>query len=393
MPHASSMDELRRETLRGLVELTGPCVSIFLPTHRAGVETNQDPIRLKNLLRDAEEQLQQKGLRSVEARRLLEPAWELQDNYDFWQHQSDGLALYAAPETFHCYRLPIAFAERVLVGDHFLLRPLLQAVTENGRFYVLALSQNRVRLVRCTRHTADETDLGGAPASLDEAAAPENIEADNSYQIRVSAAAPSHSPGQSSAVFYGRGRIDVDHKERIEEFFRKVDAGICQKVKADPGPLIAAGVDYLLPLYRQASTCPSLAEDGVTGSPDLLSADQLREQVLPIAESLVQRDLERDRDRFVEGQGSQRSSNEWADAVRGAISGRIEALFIADGIEQWGRMDRLSWEVELHDQEQPGDNDLMEMAALHAWLAGARVHMVAAGEVPGSGTIAALFRY
>jgi hypothetical protein len=39
----------------------GPCVSVFLPTHRAGREVEQAPMRLKNLLRQETDAL--KGLR------------------------------------------------------------------------------------------------------------------------------------------------------------------------------------------------------------------------------------------------------------------------------------------------------------------------------------------
>jgi len=45
-----------------------------MPTHRAGTETRQDPIRLKNLLSRAREQLVDGGLRSTEADGILEPA-------------------------------------------------------------------------------------------------------------------------------------------------------------------------------------------------------------------------------------------------------------------------------------------------------------------------------
>ena len=44
------------------------CVSIFLPTHRAGPEIRQDPIRLKNLLKQAESRLIALGHKPVKAR-------------------------------------------------------------------------------------------------------------------------------------------------------------------------------------------------------------------------------------------------------------------------------------------------------------------------------------
>jgi hypothetical protein len=50
---------------------SGWCVSLFMPTHRAGREMEQDPIRFKNLRREAEESLTAKGLRSSEVQELL----------------------------------------------------------------------------------------------------------------------------------------------------------------------------------------------------------------------------------------------------------------------------------------------------------------------------------
>lgn len=45
------MDLLNLEELKALVgRNVGACVSLFMPTHRAGAETRQAPIRFKNLL-------------------------------------------------------------------------------------------------------------------------------------------------------------------------------------------------------------------------------------------------------------------------------------------------------------------------------------------------------
>ena len=55
------MDLLDRNALWSLMEEGAErCVSIYLPTHRAGSDIQQDPIRLKNLLRRAEESLRAK---------------------------------------------------------------------------------------------------------------------------------------------------------------------------------------------------------------------------------------------------------------------------------------------------------------------------------------------
>ena len=54
------MTILTRDELRTLVDRTGEVgISIYMPTHRTG-DLKQDPIRLKNLLRDGEKQLIEK---------------------------------------------------------------------------------------------------------------------------------------------------------------------------------------------------------------------------------------------------------------------------------------------------------------------------------------------
>src|SRR5690606_28401317 len=74
----------------------GPAVSIYMPAHRVTTanQIQEDTIRLKNLLREAETRLSQTELRTPEARELLAPAQELIDHVRFWQHQSDGLAIF-----------------------------------------------------------------------------------------------------------------------------------------------------------------------------------------------------------------------------------------------------------------------------------------------------------
>jgi len=62
------MTTLSKEDLMILAERRlGWHVSMFLPMHRAGVETLQNPVRCKNLLRQAEEHLLAGGLRPSQA--------------------------------------------------------------------------------------------------------------------------------------------------------------------------------------------------------------------------------------------------------------------------------------------------------------------------------------
>ena len=59
-----------------------------------------------------------------------------------------GLALFLAEGFFRRFRLPTAFVETVAVNRRFMVNPLIPLLSERDLFFVLALSQNQVRLLR-----------------------------------------------------------------------------------------------------------------------------------------------------------------------------------------------------------------------------------------------------
>ena len=116
---------IRREDIQELLQVPGrPCLSLYMPAVRAGVQTQQNPIRFKNLLRSLEERLQGMGLPSGTAGELLEPLRGLLDDPAFWQTQSDGLTVFRSPELFRTYRLPLELDELAVVETRFHLKPL-----------------------------------------------------------------------------------------------------------------------------------------------------------------------------------------------------------------------------------------------------------------------------
>lgn len=93
----NEVDVVSDPVVRGLAaHQDGPCVSIFMPTHRAGPETRQDPLRLRNMLGQAAARLDEGGLTQREITDLLAPAAELDGDTGFWRHLADGLAIFLA---------------------------------------------------------------------------------------------------------------------------------------------------------------------------------------------------------------------------------------------------------------------------------------------------------
>lgn len=236
-----SLDELKIL----IEEPNGVCISVYMPTRQLGVETQQNPIRFKNLLRQAEQELINSGLRSQDIQDLLQPAREI-DEYDFWQHQSNGLAIFIAPNFFSYYCLPINFPELVVVTDRFHLKPLLPLLTTDGMFYILALSQNQVRLFQGTRYSVTEIELEDVPQGIAEALKYDNAE----KQLQFHSGTSQGGSSQRAAMFHGQGAGNDEQKDNILRYFLQVNKGLQDLLKNQQVPLVLAGVDYLLPIYK-----------------------------------------------------------------------------------------------------------------------------------------------
>ena len=142
---------ISRSDLDELVAMDArPAVSIHLPTHVAGREIRQDPIRLKNLLSSAAERLAARW-RRPEIEDFLGPAESLVGDEEFWRHQQQGLAVFLAPGFNHIHKLPIPVPEETLLGDHFHITPLLPLFEDAGSFWLLTISAKHTRLLGMVR--------------------------------------------------------------------------------------------------------------------------------------------------------------------------------------------------------------------------------------------------
>lgn len=376
--------QLSKTTIQELAQISNPaCVSIYLPTHPAGTQTRQDPIRLKNLLREAEDNLVEKGFRSSEVREQLEPATRLLDDEVFWRHQNLGLALFLTPNWFRLYRLPIQFEELAVTNNRFYCKPLIPLLANSGQFYLLALSQNQIRLFQATRYNIVPVDLENVPQSLAEALKYDDPE----KQLRF------HSGGDPTPIYHGQGVGTTDNKTDIWRYFQKVDAGLQDLLRDRPLPLILAGVDYLLPIYREATSYPHLLPDNITGNPDNFKPAELHEQAWPIARSYFQQAQHQALDIYRQQVGTGQATSRLETIVLAAHRGQIDTLFVCANVHQWGKFDPQTQTVEVHSPAEPHDEELLDLAALQTFLQGGTVYALEREQMPDNSLLAASFRY
>lgn len=367
----------------------GPCVSIYMPTVRVG-DTQQNKIRLKNLLRQAEERLAERGMRDTEATELLTPARRLLDDQTWWEHQNEGLAIFLAKDTFETFRLPLGFTEHVGVEDRFQLQPLFPLFNGDGHFYILCLTKRDIRLLSCHRFDCQEVDLGEMPSSFTEV-------------MGVLTRQESQFQGRSSpnslartAIFQGHGGAEDDLKAELLKYFNLVDGNLNRQEIDREAPFVLAGVEYLLPRFKAATSLPNVLEEGLTGNPEGLSAEELHAAAWEIVEPWFLQDQKRAAERFGELQGTGRASHDIQEILPAALDGRVDSIFTAQGARVWGHYNQDTREIQVLDEDaaaRNGSEDLLDRAVVQTYLNGGKVFAVDPQEVPEGHPAVAIFRY
>ncbi len=104
-----------------------PCVSIYLPVEKVGQDTRQGAIRLRKMIKAGHEALRERGLRTPQAEQLLSPVQALVEDALFWEHQEQGLALFASQDGLKIHQLIENCAEYVTISDRLMVLPLRPA--------------------------------------------------------------------------------------------------------------------------------------------------------------------------------------------------------------------------------------------------------------------------
>lgn len=383
------MDLISRSQLRELMEELGEtCVSMYTPTRRVWPETQTNTARLKNMISKAEEDLVDHGFRRLEAQDFLAQVRGLLENESFWRHPSDGLAVFLSSNRFDCYRLPLDFEELVFVGNRFHIKPLIPLFSNNGRFYVLAVSQNELRLLHGTRYRVSQIESSDLPDSIDEVL--KYVASERQLQFHTGT---SKGSGQRAAMFHGQGVGRDDSKEKITEYFRLIDDGIREVLREEKAPLVFAGVDYLFPIYKEVNSYPGLLNEAVEGNPEGLSDQELHDKAWKIVQPHFEHEQEEAIKRYKEYRVTEKATNDLEDIIAAAHYGKIETLFVALDLQRWGVFEPDTNSVYIHQEAQPGDYDLLDYVAIQTLLNGGTVYAVSLEYIPGRPPVAAIFRW
>ncbi|WP_202865409.1 hypothetical protein [Ornithinimicrobium sufpigmenti] len=341
-------------------------LSIYLPTSTPP-DAEHDRLQARALVDEALATVREHADKRTAAQ-VEENLRDLLDDTGFFRELGRSLAIFATPTRTTSYRLPNLLSAEATVGDRFTITPLLRAVTFPQAAYVLALSQNRARLVRVNADgPATEVRVPGMPA-------------DAASRLGVDNLARS-APG-------GRRQGDEGIKVRLTQYAREVDRTLRPVLRGDSLPLILAAAEPLASIFRNLTGYGELAPEGIDGNPDTLSEAELADAARGILDRTYAAELAGLHETFGDRQANGRATNDLADLARAVTIGAVATLLVDMDAHVEGRISE-DGTLTLGESDQ----DVLEEIAARAIGTGARVLAVRTDDLPGQAQAAGILRY
>ncbi|SMO40266.1 hypothetical protein SAMN06265379_101544 [Saccharicrinis carchari] len=366
------------------------CISIFIPTHRAGkkVLQQEDALALKNQLKEVKIKLEKKGIHADDIDNITAPVQQLIDDTSFWREQSDGLAIFIADGFLKIYSLPIYFKEFNYISNSFYLKPLMPMFVGDGSFYLLMLERSNVKLYECTQHSLTEIRIEDLIPETKQDRVGYDYEQKN-LQFRTG------QGGSGQAMYHGQEAATGKRENEIKKYMRAINDGLAPLFREENKPMVIAAQRPLFDTYREVNTYPNVMEENLNvdfSDTDIFEAHELAwEMVAPVFDQKRKDKIAL----FFEVQGTGKTAIGIDKIIPAAIDGRIDALFCENKSDIFGNYKEENNAIVVTQSEEVANTkSLMNVAAIKTFLNGGDVYLLDKEEMPNPNSrINALYRY
>jgi len=237
---------------------TNPAVTIYMNTNRTFPENNQDSIKLKNLISEAEKRLIREEGKNEAVQiinKLKDFASEINHNYNL-----DSLIVFVSSDFFEFIRLPVKVKDNVIIDDKFATKILIRSMLQTENYYIICISRKIVRLIDAINDTVvAEINDGTFPFRNDS-----YIDSDD---IRKAWASTNDN--------------------LVKEFFNKADKLFQNYYLKNPMPLVIAGDVRNISFYNEIANKKEIIIGHIEGSFDNNKANEIVKQTSEVINKYI----------------------------------------------------------------------------------------------------------
>ncbi|MFF5403189.1 MULTISPECIES: baeRF3 domain-containing protein [Streptomyces] len=345
-----------------------PAVSVLTPTHRRGAGSDQDPVRLRNVVAEARKRLEADPSVTRERRADVDAQLDRALAEVDLTHAEDGLVIFAAPGEHQVWSLARSVPERVVLADTFLTRNLVAAQVSERPFWVLSVSADRVTLWSGGVDRVVEDHAGGFPLIRNR----ENFDAERQERI-----------GDLPSTFRDEG---------TRQFLREVDTAMAAVLREQPRRLYVTGeraaLSFLDEVGSVAKDAVHVAHGGLAHS----GPDAVWQAIRPVLEEEAAKDTDSVVRELTSARGHRTFAAGLDELWQSAREGRVRLLAVEEGFRVVARDDG-----EHLVPAEPGDldarDDIVDEIVEQCLETGAEVRFVPDGTLGEADGIAGVLRF
>jgi hypothetical protein len=365
------------------------CVTCYLPTHASGVDVNElkDQTAFKNVLQQITAKLKERNIHEEAIGKMLKPGYDLIRNDAFWRQLTQGLAVFISDDAFRFMKLPMAPKDELVINTSFYLSPLVPLIPKGDYFYVLMLSKKQAKFYRADAFGMAEIKVDELPNGVDDVVHFEEKDDQKLWRTGSSGAG-------GGANYHGIGAGKPDDKENLAMYFDEVDETLWKEVlNKENVPLLLAGVDYLIPIYKSVAKYKPIWNEAISGNQEYVDTNSLYEHARKIMEPYFEERHKKALTMYGNHSATELTSSIPDDVIPAAHYKRVWHLFVEENAHLWGTFDEMKNELKLNEEQKEGDEDMIDKAIIKTIVNGGEVHRLSKEHMPADTKIAALMRY
>jgi hypothetical protein len=314
----------------------------------------------------------------------------IRDN-DFWTALSPGFAVFIAEGFFKYIKMPIPpVTEELVIEPTFYVTPLIPIITSSEYFYVLVISKQCAKLFKADAWGMQIVPVE-LPQSVDEVKRVSGLDATTFRSGSSGSRAPRYSQEGS---YHGVGGGNPDGKDNMLVYFEAVDDILWEKIfNRENAPLVLAGVEYVLPIYRSACDYKNVWPEVLTGNRDNQETRSLYKDAMEIMKPHFEQRVNKALEVYGNQSATGLTSSIAADVIPAAYYAKISHLFVTKGEKIWGTFDEMANELVFHDTPDEDGEDLIDNAVVQTLANGGEVFLLDREKMPCDCQVAALMRY
>lgn len=271
LPTTQELKELQTYT-------SANCLTLYIPYTEPINKMSHGLILFKNQMKQAKVLLLSNKVESKIIDQMMEPAYKMAEDSLFWQDVHEEVVFFIAPKFFRYFHIPASNSSQpIKLADSFYVEPIEKINTNNVDFMLLTISHNTANLYRGDKYYLSLVTEKVIPDNMEKA-----LRIDELPHSRQLHPIGPVGTGNDSAGYHEQYDVSKVDKNMLLEYFRLVDAAINTYLNTSKLPLVIGGVQYLLPIYREANTYPKLIADTLHGNLEKMGIAELHKKVLAL---------------------------------------------------------------------------------------------------------------